>query len=427
MLNRGNAFANTINKERKTIGSPISKTVGRGVFKAKTVFNNPKTGEKYIDPQGRGRLAAYIPSLNGDPFDPYFFEYASPFGGAGAGGSYGFFGAPVDEGVTILVTFADNGKEGYWFAVAQEIPDVVSGGSSGKAKVTGDGQGEGLYKDIHASKDTPVTRGDASVLSVNERDNSVRNKVLANQGTYSDPLRGPSTASPTRDAGYSIPQQNKVTGFKTPSGCAISMDDGSVADDGTLHPEQIRITTASGSGIILDGSNDFIYAVNSDGSCWIEIGANGEVMVYAKGSMSVRTEKDFNVRAAKNINLEAAENINIHSIGNTKLNSDNELHIRSKGTQFIQTEAQMNISVGVNCVVSTGGLLHLNGPIAAESELIQVDSKPDMQNAENTEVKGTIVSEMPTHEPFIRPHAKDLSTSDYAKAYASEDGKKNMG
>ena len=28
MLNRGNAFANTINKERKTIGSPISKTVG---------------------------------------------------------------------------------------------------------------------------------------------------------------------------------------------------------------------------------------------------------------------------------------------------------------------------------------------------------------------------------------------------------------
>ena len=52
------------------------------VFKAKTVFNNPKTGEKYIDPQGRGRLAAYIPSLNGDPFDPYFFEYASPFGGA---------------------------------------------------------------------------------------------------------------------------------------------------------------------------------------------------------------------------------------------------------------------------------------------------------------------------------------------------------
>ena len=118
------------------------------------------------------------------------------------------------------------------------------------------------------------------------------------------------------------------------------MDDGSVADDGTLHPEQIRITTASGSArIILDGSNDFIYAVNSDGSGWIEIGANGEVMVYAKGSMNVRTEKDFNVRADKNINLEAAENINIHSIGNTKLNSDNELHIRSKGTQFIQTEA----------------------------------------------------------------------------------------
>ena len=120
------------------------------------------------------------------PFDPYFFEYASPFGGAGAaGGSYEiFWSTPLMSGVTILVTFADNGKEGYWFAVAQEIPDVVSGRFiSGKAKVTGDDGQEAkrLYKDIHASKDTPVTRGDASVLSVNERDNSVRNTVLANQ------------------------------------------------------------------------------------------------------------------------------------------------------------------------------------------------------------------------------------------------------
>ena len=71
-----------------------------------------------------------------------------------------------------------------------------------KRKLQATDKREGLYKDIHASKDTPVTRGDASVLSVNERDNSVRNTVLANQGTYSDPLRGPSTASPTRDAGY---------------------------------------------------------------------------------------------------------------------------------------------------------------------------------------------------------------------------------
>ena len=98
------------------------------------------------------------------------------------------------------------------------------------------------------------------------------------------------------------------------------MDDGSVGDDGVIHPNQIRISTGSGSQVIVDGTNDFIYAINSSGSGWVEIGANGEVMVYAEGSLSLRTEKDFNLRADKNINIEAAEKINIRSGDNYNLN-----------------------------------------------------------------------------------------------------------
>ena len=167
--------------------------------------------------------------------------------------------------------------------------------------------------------------------------------------------------------------------------------------------------------------------MNSSGSGWVEIGANGEVMVYAEGSLSMRTEKDFNLRADKNINIEAGENINMRSVKNTKINATEELHLRSKGNQFIQSEAGMNIDVGVNCLVTTGGILHLNGPIAQKSELILVGPMADMQNSENTEIKETIVTAMPTHEPCIRPQSKELTTSNFAYASASEEGLKNSG
>ena len=83
----------------------------------------------------------------------------------------------------------------------------------------------------------------------------------------------------------------------------------------------------------------------------------------------------------------------------------------------------MNINVGVNCVVTTGGILDLNGPLAPESEIILVGPPmPDVQNLETTELKDTIVSALPTHEPFVRPQAKKLSTSAFAIAAASDDG-----
>ena len=99
------------------------------------------------DPEGRGRIAAYVPKLGGNKERPVFFQYASPFGGSNSSGSYGFHAVPPSIGVTILVFFADNGElsEGYWFAVAQEVPDIAAGGTSGQAKVDGTGQGEGAF------------------------------------------------------------------------------------------------------------------------------------------------------------------------------------------------------------------------------------------------------------------------------------------
>ena len=397
-------------RDSKHRESPIVDALGRGVYRAVVVLKNPTTKEVYIDPTGRGRLAAYIPKLFGNPSSPMFFQHAS---------NTGSFGQPDKEGTVIFVFFADGGNatEGYWMATAQEIPDIVSGGARGNPHIDGKGQGEGLFKNIGAAKETPKTIKEAK-KAVEEIENSARNEVIAAQGTYSDYVRGSSTASPHRDANYKIPQLPKVNGMRTPGGSAITMDDGSIDDTGEIHPEQIRITTQSGAAVILDGGNDTIYAINSTGSGWVEIGASGEVMVYAEGSLNMRTEKNFNLRADKNINIEAGENINMRSVKSTKINATEELHLRSKGAQFLQSEAGMNVDVGVNCLVTTGGILHLNGPIAQKSELILVGEMEDMQNSENTKLKETIVSAMPTHEPYVRSQAKELK--DTASAYAIE-------
>ena len=130
----GNSYASSIIENRKHQENPILKNINSGIYKAITVGGKP-------DPEGRGRIAAYVPKLGGEPDNPMYFQYASPFGGANAQGSYGMFAVPPDAGVTILVFFAENGdlNEGMWFAVSQEVPDVV-GGASGKAKADGTGQ-----------------------------------------------------------------------------------------------------------------------------------------------------------------------------------------------------------------------------------------------------------------------------------------------
>jgi len=412
-------FASILDKQTAHQDSPMGTALGKGMYKAVVVLKNPTTDEVYIDPTGRGRLAAYVPALDGNPSNPMFFQHAS---------ATGSFGQPDKEGTVIFVFFAEVGSvtDGYWLATSQQVPDIVSGGSRGNPHISGDGQGEGVFTNIGAAKATPTTINEAKAADEDIK-NSERNAVTAAQGTYSDYVRGSSTASPHRDANYKIPQLPKVNGMRTPGGSAITMDDGSIDDTGEIHPEQIRITTQSGAAIILDGGNDLIYVVNSAGSGWVEVGANGEVMVYAEGSLSMRTEKDFNLRADKNINMEAGENINIRSVKNTKINATEELHLRSKGAQFLQSEAGMNVDVGVNCLVTTGGVLHLNGPIAQKSELILVGEMDDMNDSQCTKLKETIVSVLPTHEPYLRPQAKELkdTASAYSILAASDEGKEN--
>lgn len=390
------SLAGALRRERKHGQSPVLSNIESGIYIAIT------TGEP--DPEGRGRVSAYVPKLGGTPEEPMYFQYAAPFGGSNSGGSYGMFAAPSDAGVSIMVFFADNGElsRGYWFAVAQEVPDVVAGGSSGRAKDDDSGQGTGAYKDVPSAKSTPSSVKERNKNAEDELDNSDRNVNVAQQGIYADGVRGQSTASPQRDASYETPQHSKVFGMKTPGNNALTMDDGSIAPDGTVHPNQIRLQTGSGASIILDGTNDTIYMINSSGSGWVEIGATGEIMAYAQGSISMRAEKDFNIRADKNINMEAGENVHIKAGNDYHLNTADQIHLKSGGSQFFDSAGSNHTKVKSNMYVSTGALLHLNGPQAAQSPGMTTVSHADIQNLESTQLDDSIVSSMPSHEPMTR-------------------------
>ena len=91
-------LASSINRERKHRQSPILSNIESGIYMAIS------TGQP--DPEGRGRLSAYVPKFGGTPEEPMFFQYASPFGGSNGSGSYGMFEYPPDAGVTVMVFFA---------------------------------------------------------------------------------------------------------------------------------------------------------------------------------------------------------------------------------------------------------------------------------------------------------------------------------
>ena len=511
-----NSLAQSLNRERFRSESPVHGNIESGIYRAIT------TGQP--DPEGRGRLAAYVPKLGQDPDNPMYFQYASPMGGSNSSGSYGFFSVPPDAGVTILVFFAENGElsEGYWFAVAQEVPNVLAGGPSGPARRDGTGQEEGAFTgvpsadtvtgslsehqgigatasgdrgdglrggsvstssengtawttadaqsvermrrlnedfdaggsgatgtgstgdglrgsssglrtrltpgerayaisrgylstepqvdntdDVRAARNADTSPSNPDALDPRGREqlppaNHGRNINVANQGLYTDPVRGQSTASPVRNASYETPQHSSVHGWRTPGSNAITMDDGNISPDGEIHPNQIRIQTGSGASVILDGTNDTIYMVNSTGSGWVEIGAQGEIMAYAQGSFSVRAEGDINLRADQNINMEAGERVNIKSGNNFTVNSGNQAHIKSEGSQFYDSGGSNHTKVRTNMYVSTGNDLHLNGPQAAMSPSLPTTSHCDIQEGSSTQVDESIMSTMPSHEPMMR-------------------------
>lgn len=422
--NEDKSLANILNEERRKADNPLLDRVQSGIYQAIIVDPTkvaPERGDAFGDPEGRGRVPAYVPGLGQTPREYRWFQYASPFGGSNGSSSYGFFSAPPDANTTILVFYAENGdlREGYWFAVANKTPNTTSGGGAGAPTPDPEtGIGEGAFETVPVSVEGRATaqdrqtgdtmvddglRGPSNSEISEQGVNSERNINLANAGVISDPVRGPSTSHPNREATMEVPQQPRVYGWVSPGQNGITMDDGNTGDDGTVYPSQIRIQTGSGAAVILDGSNDMIYVMNSTGSGFIEIGPGGDITMFTEGSMHIRSEKDLSIRADQNIYLDAGEKVNIKSGNNTHIQSGNQVHVKSGGSQFFDSGGSNHTKVSGNMYASTGGLMHLNGPQAAMAQEIPVQAQPDIQNLESTEARDIAGPAMPSHEPYMRP------------------------
>lgn len=167
---------------------------------------------------------------------------------------------------------------------------------------------------------------------------------------------------------------------------------------------RVRIKTADGHQVIFDDANERIYLSTAKGKTWIELDLDGHVHIFGSESISLRAGKDFNVRADRNINLEAGEAVNIKAVNSTiMLSSKDAQHFKSTSSVFISAcgdihlnaEANNNITAaqvvnirGGSAIIESAGVIHLNGPAAAEADCADAASEPPI---------------IPGHEPWKRP------------------------
>lgn len=264
------------------------------------------------DSQKMGRLKVYIPELGGDPNDInqyYTVTYASPFAGAtsvydntngsawqDSQRSYGFWFVPPNLENEVLCAFINGDpSRGVWFAcLYQQFMDHMVPGIPGDPSSNGVPVGEynKLKVDITVSNPTrPIYAPLADQLAI--------------EGLDKDPNRGITTAGARRED-----PPNAVYGILSPAGNQFVMDDAPGA-------KFIRLRTQLGTQVLIDDSQGFVYINSRDGASWVEIGSNGDVLVYGQGDVSIRSQGTLNLRADNDIRMEAGRSIYIKARGET--------------------------------------------------------------------------------------------------------------
>jgi hypothetical protein len=391
-----------------------------------------------VDIQRMGRLEVYVPELSTDPDDKsqwIIASYASPFAGAtdpnklvegsqteaGTQTSYGFWMIPPDLNNEVLILFVNGDtSKCVWFACLyqQNMNHMVPGIASDISFTEGENQ---VLPPV-----TEYNKADTSINAqkpIRPRFEDLHNGLLK-QGLYSDFERGPTSSSARREAA------SKVFGFNTPRANQVYVDD-------DPENEFIRLRTRSGTQVLVHETNGYVYINSGSGNSWIEVSDDG-IDIYSKGSISMRAEQDFNVRADRNINFDAGQDINlaagkninnyagqdinekagknvnqlagadinIKGIGKANILAEG-LHMKASGS-FNQQAGTINQKAGS---INRDGRIKDNGGGAASAGSAK-DASQTKTVAQADVPSGqvdTIVSRMPTHEPFaLHPKSKNL-------------------
>jgi hypothetical protein len=403
-----------------------------------------------VDQQRMGRLEVFIPEMGGDPKNEahwFVVSYASPFAGVSdpanrvpnshlygeSQQSYGWWSVPPDVENQVLVTFINGeASKGFWFACiySQNMNHMVPGVAIDTA-----------FENNADNSLPPVVEYNKADPNINTA-NPIRPRFdplalgLQSQGLTHDYERGSTSASARREA------PSKVFGFLTPRANQVYVDDNE-------NNEFIRLRTRSGTQVLVHETNGYVYINSGLGNSWIEVSDAG-VDIYSRGSISLHTEQDFNVRSDRNINLDAGGNVTVtsggniatQSTGNTSLNSggtlqlasardmsglsSGQLLLTSTGTLALSTQSDldatassnvnlyatgdMQTGAGGNHTTKAGTIIRSAGQIQDNSGSAPDPDKADKATAPEkivptTQTNGTtsintIVSRMPTHEPW---------------------------
>ncbi len=182
--------------------------------------------------------------------------------------------------------------------------------------------------------------------SISKPLNQTRTDQLATQGLDNDFVRGHSMSSARRES------PSRVTGFTTPGGAVLTMDDGAADGSGSTN---IRLRTPGGAQVLLDDSTGIVFITNQEGTAHIEMNANGNIDIFSTDSFSIATTEDINMHAEGNINMQADQGINIAAGTDIKVKAEGDTNINATNHKETASKIYMNSSTSAEPPV-TGGL-----------------------------------------------------------------------
>ena len=433
-----------------------------------------------------GRIWVYIPQDGGgaDPDDQTNWRlatYASPYMGStqGTGSeyasvgeesntftrstqSYGFYMTPPDIGSQVLCCFIPGVLEGYWFAcvnknVTRHMTPAIGCVPVDQIEISSIIE-SGLEELIDRSLIYPVAEANdnfagtyrekylPSVLKPLHVPQTIN---LIKTGLISDQIRGAISSSSQRDPisnvfGFSTPgrpwqnqdpandpglRQKLLSGDFNPTDFKVTTRVGGhtfVMDDGDIYGKNnmVRMRTAGGNQILMSDSENLIYVSNSNGTAWIELTAEGDVLIYGAKDLAIRTQGNIQMHSDRSFNLNAGGNFNINAEASVRIQAqviqaraETFLNLYGKQTQLRGQSSTGIVSGGAMSVKSSGVMLlngakiALNGEggggsVTAPQPLKEYILPDTVVNNNRWEVNPNLIksinSIVPTHEPYIR-------------------------
>jgi hypothetical protein len=202
------------------------------------------------------------------------------------------------------------------------------------------------------------------------------------------------------------------------------MDDGDLLGKDNL----VRLKTAMGHQIMLNDTEGFIYVANSNGTAWIELTKEGDILVYGAKDFALRTQGNIMMHSDSNISFFAGRNINMQAVGSVKMAGQLVQASAETALNLYGKQAQLRSGSGLSLVaqqsmgIRAGGSIAVNGAAIALNgggggaeinppSRINLYQLPDAKVA-NPGIwfaqQNSLIStnyKVPTHEPYIRGDA----------------------